>query len=114
MHPGRACIDCHSQGEGPDYVVAGTVFPTAHEPDDCNGVGGIQVVVTDSQGTSETLTANSVGNFAGRGGLTPPFSVKVVSGGKSRSMNGTVSTGDCNGCHTVMGAQGAPGRIMAP
>jgi predicted CXXCH cytochrome family protein len=29
-------------------------------------------------------------------------------------MNGTVNSGDCNGCHTVAGANGAPGRILAP
>jgi predicted CXXCH cytochrome family protein len=29
-------------------------------------------------------------------------------------MVGTVTSGDCNGCHTAAGAQNAPGRILAP
>ena len=26
MHPGRSCIDCHAKGEGPRFLVAGTVY----------------------------------------------------------------------------------------
>jgi hypothetical protein len=38
MYPGRACIDCHvTEAKGPQYLIAGTVFETAHEPDDCFG-----------------------------------------------------------------------------
>jgi predicted CXXCH cytochrome family protein len=29
-------------------------------------------------------------------------------------MSGAVTAGDCNSCHTEQGANGAPGRIMAP
>jgi uncharacterized membrane protein len=37
MHPGGACITCHTIKGGPAFKVAGTVFPTLHEPNDCNG-----------------------------------------------------------------------------
>ena len=37
MHPGEACIACHTTDHGPKFAAAGTVFPTSHEPDDCNG-----------------------------------------------------------------------------
>ena len=37
MRPGEACISCHSASGGPRLAVAGTVYPTAHEPDDCDG-----------------------------------------------------------------------------
>lgn len=35
MLPGRACIGCHGRGDGPSFTAAGTVYSTAHEPDDC-------------------------------------------------------------------------------
>ena len=38
----------------------------------------------------------------------------VTDGVKTRQMQGTVTSGDCNSCHTVNGTNGAPGRIMAP
>src|SRR5438445_547285 len=40
MHPGKTCIGCHAATGGPSYTIAGTVYPTMHEPDDCNGVDG--------------------------------------------------------------------------
>ncbi len=66
MYPGRACIACHTkEREGPRFTVAGTVFPTAHEPDDCNGVAGPgpRVVITDAKGRTFTIPVNDVGNF---------------------------------------------------
>src|SRR5205814_8531152 len=40
--PGGACISCHamSGGEAPAFKIAGTVYSTVREPDDCNGVNG--------------------------------------------------------------------------
>jgi hypothetical protein len=114
MHPGVACISCHSISGGPRFALAGTVYPTAHEPDDCNGKSGIQVVITGSDGSSVTLNANSAGNFYSRGGVTFPYTAKVVQGGNERAMTTPQSDGDCNGCHTENGDNGAPGRIMAP
>lgn len=65
MHPGLECIGCHQrEGEGPRFDIAGTVYPTAHEPDDCNGTGsGITVVITDSTGRQLSLQTTAVGNF---------------------------------------------------
>ncbi len=115
MKPGGACITCHSMQGGPAYVVAGTVYPTAHEPNDCNGVnGGLSVVVTDKNGNVTTLAVNSAGNFSAGGNIAAPFKVKVVRGATERAMLGSVTAGDCNTCHTVTGVNGAPGRIMSP
>jgi hypothetical protein len=118
MHPGMACIDCHSSGGGPDLTIGGTVFPTGHEPDDCNGSNGsltdVQVIVTDGTGKSVTLTVNSAGNFYSQARLTPPFSAKVVKGSLTRAMMAQQTTGDCNSCHTEQGDQSAPGRIAEP
>lgn len=120
MHPGRACIDCHAQGEGPRFTVAGTVFPTAHEPDDCNGVGAgaVKVVITDANGQVITLDVNAAGNFPPTKSRPPtiamPYTAKVVSGDKVRAMKTPQTSGDCNGCHTERGTNQAPGRIYAP
>src|SRR5207244_13191519 len=66
MRPGGACISCHSKGEGPRFSIAGTVYPTPHQPDDCNRVPHsptAQVVITEANGTAHTLSVNSAGNF---------------------------------------------------
>jgi hypothetical protein len=117
MEPGQACIACHSRGEGPRFTIAGTLYPTGHEPNNCNGVngGGMKVVVTDSKGATVTLTPNGAGNFYSNTGLTPPMRAKVVNGsGVERVMSATLTTGDCNSCHTQSGANSAPGRITIP
>jgi hypothetical protein len=119
MEPGQACISCHAKsGEAPTFVIAGTLYPTGHEPDNCNGVNGTtgaKVVVTGNNGTSVTLTPNSAGNFYSSTTLPPPYKAKVVSSaGVERVMSSTASTGDCNSCHTQSGANNAPGRITLP
>ena len=120
MHPGVACIDCHSKSFGnevPALLIAGTVYPSPREPDDCNGAPNITVEVTDSQNKTVTMTTNSAGNFmynAFQGQLAPPFTAKVMANGQERAMKAPVPTGDCNSCHTQDGLNGAPGRIYAP
>jgi hypothetical protein len=118
MEPGHACISCHRGSEAPTFVIAGTLYPTGHEPDNCNGVDGTtgaRVVVTGSNGTSVTLTPNSAGNFSSSTTLSPPYMAKVVNAaGTERVMSSTASSGDCNLCHTQTGASGAPGRVTLP
>lgn len=121
MEPGQACISCHARsgGEAPTFVIAGTLYPTGHEPDNCNGVSGAtsgaKVVVTGNNGTTLTLTPNGVGNFYSSTSLPGPYKAKVVSAsGVERVMSGTASTGDCNSCHTQNGSNSAPGRITLP
>lgn len=119
MRPGGECISCHKmQGEGPTFAVAGTVFPTAHEPNDCNGVtsaSGATVVVTEANGTSHTLKVNNAGNFFLEvPNFAYPYQAKVVYQGRERVMVEAQTSGDCNSCHTEAGAQKAPGRIFLP
>jgi hypothetical protein len=119
MEPGQACISCHARGggEAPNFVIAGTLYPTGHEPDNCNGSNGsgAKVVVTDNAGKSVTLIPNGVGNFSSSASLTAPYKAKVVNAaGVERVMSSTASTGDCNSCHTQNGSNGAPGRITLP
>jgi len=119
MHPGLACIDCHSRGEGPGFAIAGTAYPTGHEYDDCNGTAaqGAVVSVTDSNGVTRSFTANRAGNFYGSassGWPVFPITAKITAAGKTRVMSGAVNKGDCNSCHTLSGSSGAPGRIALP
>jgi hypothetical protein len=118
MRPGEACIACHSRGEGPTFALAGTVFQTAHEPNDCLGVNGptarATVVIVDANNRTVTMNVNASGNFSYSGALATPFRAKVVQNGVERIMATPQTTGDCNRCHTVAGANGAPGRIMLP
>jgi hypothetical protein len=114
MHPGDACIACHAQqnGEAPTFTIAGTVYPTGHEPDDCDGLSGTaQVIVTDSAGAVYTLTPNSAGNFYTTVAVAFPITAQVVESGSQRDMTTAQTDGDCNGCHTQSGSNGAPGRI---
>jgi hypothetical protein len=92
-------------------------YPTAHEPADCNGVAsttGVTVVIVDATGVSTTLQVNAVGNFYTQVSLTKPFRAEVTSAAGERAMATPQTIGDCNSCHTQDGANGAPGRIMAP
>jgi hypothetical protein len=117
MDPGMACISCHSRGEGPRFAIAGTVYPTAHEPDNCNGASGskgIEVVITGADGKSITLTPNAVGNFSSSGQVATPYQAKLVYMGRERLMVAAQTSGDCNSCHTQSGANAAPGRLVLP
>ena len=113
MAPGQTCPDCHS-----NFQLAGTLYPSGHEPANCNGVDGLAtnatVVVTDATGRQLMLYPNTVGNFYTSIVVTPPYSAKVVANGKERAMAVTQTIGACNTCHTQTGANGAPGRITLP
>jgi hypothetical protein len=117
MEPGNACITCHKQkGEGPSYAIAGTVYPTGHEPTRCKApaAAGAIVVITDKNGKKYNLTVNSVGNFAASGTLALPYTAEVQFKGKTRAMVAPQTNGDCNSCHTENGANKAPGRVLLP
>jgi mono/diheme cytochrome c family protein len=120
MQPGVACINCHnsSGGEAPRFTIAGTLYPTAHEPNQCNGVNGstagAKVVITDAKQNVITLTPNSAGNFYYTGAIATPFHAKVADMNGERDMVAGQSSGDCNACHTQNGTMLAPGRIILP
>lgn len=119
MRPGEACISCHAaEREAPKFVVAGSVYPTSHEPSDCNGTnsgGKVVIVITDANNTEHTLNVNSVGNFYLEGSkIALPYRATVKVGDNTRSMGASQTSGDCNSCHTEFGANGAPGRITLP
>jgi cytochrome c553 len=115
MDPGQACISCHANDiEAPKFTIAGTVYPTGHEPDNCYGISSVSVGITDANGMTITLTANAAGNFYSMAAVAFPIQAKVIEGGKERVMVGAQASGDCNSCHTQSGANMAPGRITVP
>lgn len=130
MYPGRACVACHvkESREAPALWLGGTVFPSAHEPDDCISKitdAPASVVVVDGAGKTYTLPVSPAsGNFYLKKTDAPafkaPYKTKVVKAGKERVMSTEQSNGDCNACHTQDGALvppatlKAPGRILSP
>jgi len=117
MNPGMACISCHSSGEGPRFSIAGTVYPTGHEPDRCNssvGTAGARIVIIGADGKMLTLTPDAVGNFSSNTVVKTPFQAKVTYQGRERLMVTAQSSGDCNSCHSQNGSMNAPGRITVP
>src|SRR3569623_2475554 len=120
MQPGVACIACYTMcgGEAPTFAIAGTVYPTVHEPDLCYGArgsNGIHVVITGADGAVITLPPRASGNFSYQGALAKPYTAKVTDmNGGERVMGVAQPIGDCNGCHTAAGVSEAPGRIDVP
>jgi hypothetical protein len=113
MKPGEKCITCHADDGGPTLEAAGTVYETLHEPDDCHGIGDLEVLIVDADGKTEVLTTNAAGNFLRWTSFPKPYRAMVVRGTRVREMQTAQTDTDCNGCHTESGA-GAPGRIQAP
>jgi hypothetical protein len=129
MYPGRDCISCHTrerahgEEEAPDLLVAGTIYPTGHEPDDCKSTAlspDLRVLVRSMATDDElSLTPGGSGNFqlhrsAAPAGFAAPFTVKLVDGDVERVMSTAAPNGSCNGCHTQSGTMAAPGRVVAP
>lgn len=126
MNPGEACIACHTEeDEGPTFQLAGTVYLTGHEPNDCNGgpvdtTDKASVVVTDANGKTITMPVNAAGNFYKQSltKLATPYVAKVLFQGRERIMAKEQTNGDCNSCHTQDGEPDGddqtPGRIVLP
>lgn len=126
MHPGRACISCHTaRRNGPRFSVAGTIFTDYREEDECFGNGGPEgrrneVEIVDASGEPFYVIANSAGNFyTTRAFRFPLQRVRVYNAaGRYVEMGVPAPHGDCNACHTRDGTSTmtgmAPGRIVAP
>ncbi|MFT3840429.1 MAG: hypothetical protein QM723_25800 [Myxococcaceae bacterium] len=117
MEPGMACIACHqTQAPSLAYDFMGTVFAEYHSEDTCFGQPPPDVTVEilgADGGVAVTLTPNSAGNFfTGRNsGVQTPYTARVRFDGGVNVMLTPQTDGDCNGCHTAQGLNGAPGRI---
>jgi len=123
MAPGGDCIGCHAAGEGPVYQIAGTVMKAPNDDTNCAGIGGAVVRITDATGAVVDIPTTTDGNFFYGGDafradipspIVMPYTAKVLLAGRERSMVQSQTSGDCAGCHTATGQNGAPGRILAP
>lgn len=114
MRPGGDCIECHDSGEGPNLSAAGTVMGAYDDVDDCNGVQGVTVRITDANGDVHELTTNAAGNFYTNESIPTPFTAEVEKDGAVSPMLTSQVDTNCASCHTAEGANGAPGRIVAP
>ena len=66
MRAGEDCLSCHGSGtgleQGRTWSVAGTAFNSfSAGPEE--GVGGVEVRLTDKNGRELSLTSNRAGNF---------------------------------------------------
>lgn len=116
MHPGRDCLGCHqSRNEADEVTLAGTVFGGLTEFDDCFGVEGVTLQITDANGGTIEVVSNTAGNFVLENtAVATPYTAKLIYEGRERAMATPQTVLSCNSCHTVTGLNGAPGRILAP
>jgi cytochrome c5 len=124
MEPGVACIDCHVKKKRQAIVsVGGTIYPSAHEPANCAGSAdtALNVVFTNDSSGKETriaVAAQNNGNFSSRAQFVPgAYHVRLETKDNRRVMGVALTMpqdGDCNRCHTDVGAEGAPGRLIDP
>ena len=119
MNPGMDCIACHTNGHGPRFAVAGTVYSSLTDADTCDGLYQVSVELKAvDTGETVTATSNSAGNFS----LTSnqmfkagtKFTARVITPNGARAMVTQQTNGACNSCHTATGLNGAPGRIVTP
>lgn len=114
MNPGQDCILCHADNEGPDYTAAGTVMEDYDVADNCFGVSGITVRITDADGAVLELLTNNAGNFFTREAIATPYNAEVELDGVVSAMATAQEDTDCMSCHLSVGLNGAPGRIKVP
>jgi len=116
MYAGADCLACHAAGglaaERP-LTLAGSVFPSPQAGAD-EGMGGVEVAVTDAAGHTVTLSSNEVGNFFTDEQLAFPLSVEVRWNGAVARMSLPVPSGSCNACHALPPMGGATGRVFVP
>ncbi|MEW6431229.1 MAG: hypothetical protein AB1730_06935 [Myxococcota bacterium] len=116
MRPGNNCLRCHAAGgeaARKPFSVGGTVFPSG-DAGLCDGVEGVTIRVTDTNGKSVTLVSNAVGNFWSAEPLEPPLSISAERDGRVLAMPVTTPTGGCALCHSWPDPVSATGRIRAP
>ena len=126
--PGQPCLACHGAEHSPGgdvFVVAGTIYEFASD-DDEDGLEGVTVGMTDSEGRSFSAITNGAGNFMvsveaglseprqrprGRAqiGFQPTFPLRVAIsfGNTEQEMESRIwRNGSCSHCHRGETASG--------
>ena len=114
MRPGEDCLACHNGQVAPDWTVAGTVFSNANAPLE-GGIPDAQILITDANKRTLTLTSNAAGNFYTSEMLDFPLHVEIQRGTWRMAMASSPSSGSCNSCHSIpKGNPDVPGRLFIP
>lgn len=118
MFPGRDCVGCHIDNDGPPLAVGGTIYPyvlgpgqpglQAQSGTDCFGIEGIEIVIEDGEGQQYAVTTNRAGNFYVEGNpddFAKPFAATITwtnpLDGRTvtNPMFARPSYGGCANCH---------------
>lgn len=112
MYPGRDCVGCHLENDGPELVLGGTVYAylitdralhaELQTGTDCFGLEGVTVRIVDDLGQHIELTTNRAGNFFVEGNpadFAKPFRAEVQLGDSRREMGTWPQYGGCARCH---------------
>jgi len=98
---GHACLDCHvTGGAAIPFAFGGTVWKDvgATQP-----APQVQVALRDNNGRTFAVYTDGAGNFFAYasqvGTLAPPELTGVRTATTTRLMTGTITSGNCNGCH---------------
>jgi hypothetical protein len=128
MYPGRDCVGCHLENDGPQLMAGGTVYGFSQgregafairdlgkpQSTDCFGVEGIKVTIVGDDLEEFTTTTNRAGNFFFEGRpdelAKPIFSARIeftvvdTPGGMPRDISIAMTTrpsyGGCARCHS--------------
>jgi hypothetical protein len=124
MFPGRDCVGCHIDNDGPPLALGGTVYPyillgeeaTALQTGtDCFGLEGVTVRVIDGEGQELEVVTNRAGNFFVEGNpdeFAKPFQVQLEFGDIRPQMFASPVYGGCARCHNP--ANEGPGDVYTP
>lgn len=99
MNAGQACISCHGPGgTNPRMTVGGTVYSSATGG---SAVSGATVTIIGGDGAKLTLVTGRTGNFYTSSAISFPATVEVSKCPDTQVMTDTISSGDCNSCHSA-------------
>jgi hypothetical protein len=111
MFPGRDCVGCHIDNDGPSLAIGGTVYPyvidrplafDVQSGKDCFGLEGATVRIEDADGQIFELVTNRAGNFFVEGNpndFEKPFFVELEMGNIKPRMTTAPRYGGCAHCH---------------
>jgi hypothetical protein len=111
MHPGSDCVGCHREKGARPLAVGGTVYG-GHDPgvpdplDDCFGLEGVEMKITDAAGREFSTITNRAGNFYIEGDesdFAMPYTATLSYTRDGELLNAAMFTvpsyGGCASCH---------------